>query len=425
MKQLKTVFQFEFTNYLKRKPFILITIGLMVLMSLFLCWPRISESIGNANNAETPEKETKQILLLDQTEGLAGSAEYYNAAFQNSGKEFIDSALSRAEAEQKVDQGEYSEAILLEGPLQYTRIVKNIGMYDSFDELFGEVMLSHYRSYTLSSFQVPQEDISAFLSATVENEVVTTISGKDQSQNFFYTYLLIFALYFAILMYGQFVSSSVATEKSTRAMEILITSAKPKSLMFGKVFGAGLAGLTQLLLILGAGYLSYNLNASYFIDNSIVQSIFGMPMATLLYILLFFVLGFFIYAFLYAALASLVNRMEELNTATMPVTFMFMIAFFIVMFSMMQGNVDSLLMQICSYFPLTSPMAMFVRISMGEVTSVQIILSIGILILSTIGIGMLAAAIYRMGVLLYGTPPKPKEILRMLKAHRNTEAEKS
>jgi ABC-2 type transport system permease protein len=245
-----------------------------------------------------------------------------------------------------------------------------------------------------------------------------TAEGKDQMQNFFYTYILIFLLYFAIIVYGQLVASSVATEKSSRAMELLITSANTKSLMFGKVLGASLAGMLQLVLVLGSAYLFYNLNASYYTDSDIVRSIFAMPLSMLLYTLLFFVLGFLLYAFLYASLASLVSRMEELSTVIMPVTFLFVFAFMVVMFSMSGGKVDSPLMALCSFIPFTSPMAMFTRIAMGEVAAWQIVASIALLIVSTVGVGILAAKIYRLGVLLYGTPPKPNQIIRMLKAEK-------
>ncbi len=154
---------------------------------------------------------------------------------------------------------------------------------------------------------------------------------------------------------------------------------------------------------------------SYFKNNEIVKSIFDMPLSILLYALLFFFLGYFIYAFLYGALGSLVSRMEELNQAVMPVTFLFLIAFFIVIFSMTSGNVDNAAMIVCSYIPLTSPMAMFVRIAMGNVAAWEIVLSVAILVASTVGIGFLAAAIYRIGVLLYGKSPKPKEIFAMLR----------
>lgn len=141
-------------------------------------------------------------------------------------------------------------------------------------------------------------------------------------------------------------------------------------------------------------------------------------MFMLLYNLLFFVFGFLLYAFLYASLASLVSRMEEMATVIMPVTFLCIITFMIVMMSMSTGSVDSPLMVACSFIPFTSPMAMFTRIAMGDVAPWQIALSVVILIGSTIGIGILAASIYRLGVLLYGTPPKPNQIFRMLKANR-------
>ena len=126
-------------------------------------------------------------------------------------------------------------------------------------------------------------------------------------------------------------------------------------------------------------------------------------------------LGFFIYAFLFGALGSLANRSEDVNTLVLPVTMLFVVAFLVVMTSMGSGTVDSPLMVVCSYIPFTSPMAMFTRIAMGSVAAWEIILSVAILIATTIGVGYLSAAIYRVGVLLYGKPPKLSELFRILK----------
>ena len=289
-------------------------------------------------------------------------------------------------------------------------------MNDRFSYQLENAMLHRYKQLSFGAYGISDGEVDSILNASVTGTV--RIIGKDQMENFFYTYILIFVLYFAIILYGQLVASSVATEKSSRAMELLITSTDPRSLMFGKVLGTSLAGFLQLALILGSAYLFYNLNASYYTDVAIIQSIFAIPLSMLLYNLLFFVFGFLLYAFLYASLASLVSRMEELSTVIMPVTFLCIIAFMIVMFSMSAGSVDNLLMVACSFIPFTSPMAMFTRIAMGDVASWQIALSVTILIGSTIGVGLLAASIYRLGVLLYGTPPKPNQIIRMLKANR-------
>lgn len=128
--------------------------------------------------------------------------------------------------------------------------------------------------------------------------------------------------------------------------------------------------------------------------------------------LVFFVLGFFIYAFLYGAIGSTATKLEDINTSVMPITFLFIIAFFVVIFSMSSGNTDNMLMKICSYVPFTSPMAMFTRICMSTVAWYEIAISIAVLVGSTIGIGFISAKIYRIGVLLYGTTPKISSVLK-------------
>lgn len=121
---------------------------------------------------------------------------------------------------------------------------------------------------------------------------------------------------------------------------------------------------------------------------------------------------------MYGALASLASRLEDMNTLVMPVTFMMIISFMVTIFSMI-GNVDSVLMKVVSFIPFTSPMAMFTRIAMGSVSTVEIIISVVILIVTTVGIGYLAAAIYKIGVLMYGKPPKLNELFRALKNNKS------
>jgi ABC-2 type transport system permease protein len=208
------------------------------------------------------------------------------------------------------------------------------------------------------------------------------------------------------------VATNVATEKSSRAMELLVTSAKPTAMMFGKVLASCIAGLIQLIAIFGSALLFYNVNKAAWGDNMIIQSIFNIPVDLFVYMLVFFILGFLIYAFLYGAIGSTASKLEDINTSVMPITFLFIIAFFVVIFSMSSGELDTILMKVCSYIPFTSPMAMFTRLCMSTVAWYEIAISITILVGSTIGIGILSAKIYRVGVLLYGTPPKIGTIMK-------------
>ena len=198
-------------------------------------------------------------------------------------------------------------------------------------------------------------------------------------------------------------------------MELLITSAKPTSMMFGKVISSCIAGLVQITAIFGTAFVCYNINKEQWADKQMIASIFNIPASILVYMLVFFLLGFLIYAFLYGAVGSTASKLEDINTSVMPITMLFIIAFIVVVFSLSSGNVDNMLMKICSYIPFTSPMAMFTRIAMSTVPVYEIAISIVILIVSVIATGIVSAKIYRAGVLLYGTTPKISTILKLLK----------
>ena len=217
-----------------------------------------------------------------------------------------------------------------------------------------------------------------------------------------------------ILMYGQMIATNVANEKSSRTMELLVTSVNTHAMIFGKVLASCLVGFLQLGVIFGSSILFFNLNKGFWADDMIISSIFNPPPA----LLLFFFLGFLVYAFLYGAVGSTVSRLEDVNTAVMPVTMLFMISFFLVLIPLAGGNVESTLIKVCSFVPFTAPMAMFTRIGMSSVPPIEIAVSVMILALSALLIGFLSARIYRAGVLLYGVKPTPAQIIAMLKKEK-------
>lgn len=418
MKQFLNILHFEFSDYLKNKIFVGITLVMVVVVAGVLFFPRISTLWTTPNTVEpnpqpSPGNETKAtVLLVDQSgQDPETSRQYFQNVWMH--KDIQLSSLGMEELKEAVNTDRASAAIVLHSPTNYTYIVKNVGMYDSPRGEMNQLLLEKHRFDRLSALGLTPEQASGVLYTQIEGEVVQT--GKDQMSNFFYTYILIFALYMAIMLYGQLVATGVASEKSSRAMELLITSANPTSLMFGKVLGSGLAGLLQMVVILGSSFVSFNFTKSDWEGNPIVNSIFNMPVEILLFTILFFLLGFFIYAFLYGAVGSLVSKVEDINTAVMPITFTFIGAFMVSMFSMSSGNVETMLMKVASFVPFTSPMAMFVRIAMGEPSGIEVAVSVAILVASTIGVGILSAKIYRVGVLLYGKTPKLSSILKSLK----------
>lgn len=429
MKQFSTILKFELRGYLKNKIFVGITVFLALLIAVIMFFPRITEAVSSDNGTVSEENvdtenggntsggavdsENDRIMLIsaedNDVQHLIESA--FSEAFTDYDVQLSDKNIDDIKA--SVTGGEAECAFVFDSLTSYTYYVDNLSMYDSNTEIADTLLENVCRMNAMLEAGIEPDAAASLMNVQIENETVSL--GKDQMQNFFYTYIMIFALYMVILLYGQMVATNVATEKSSRAMEVLITSASPTSMMFGKVIASCIAGLLQLIAVFGSAVLFYNLNLSYWSDNMIIASIFDMPISLLGYMLLFFILGFFIYAFMFGAIGSTASKLEDINTSVMPVTLVFIASFIIVMLSMSSGSVDSTLMKVCSFVPFTSPMAMFTRIAMSTVPLWQIITSAVVLVASASLIGVIAAKIYRVGVLMYGTSPKPSAIIKAIK----------
>ncbi|MDE6385940.1 MAG: ABC transporter permease [Eubacterium sp.] len=411
MKQFGKILKFELKNYLANKVFVGITLVLVVLIAAVLFFPRIAESFNSADDASAADNLPIMLIAGDNEESNETIREAFSSVFTD--YEIIIAENNSESIKQQITDGYAECAFVMNSLTSYTYYVNNLSMYDTNTTAADEVLQNIYRMSAMIQNGMSAEDTQEILSLQIEHETLSI--GKDQMQNFFYTYIMIFALYMVILLYGQMVATNVATEKSSRAMEVLITSAKPTSMMFGKVIASCLAGLIQLVAVFGSALLLFNLNKAYWGDNAIVSSIFNIPTSLLIYMLIFFLLGFFIYAFMYGAIGSTASKLEDINTSVMPVTMLFIIAFFVVVFSLSSGAVDNTLLKVCSYIPFTSPMAMFTRIAMSTVSFYEIAISIAILIISAVGIGIISAKIYRVGVLLYGTTPKIGTVLKLIR----------
>ena len=421
MKQFSKILNFELNGYLKNKIFVGITLFIVLVIAVVMFAPRFLSSDTDSsaavaddsvNHANADNIDDSVIYLKADNIDDSHVINYCltNAFVGNSVKN-VDYDIDKIEKD--IENGVVKFAVVMNTPTSFTFYTNNLSINDEYNVgIVKDALAKSYQLNTLVSNGVSVDKAAEAMNVNITYD--TKSIGKDQVSSFFYTYIMIFALYVVILLYGQMVATNVATEKSSRAMEVLITSAKPTSMMFGKVLASCIAGLIQLILVFGSALLCYNLNKSYWGDNQLIQSLFDIPPELLAYMLVFFVLGFLLYAFMFGAIGSTATKLEDINTSTMPVMFMFIAAFVVVMTSMTSGDMDSTLIVACSYIPFTSPMAMFTRIALSTVDWYEIVISIAVLILSVIGTGVLSAKIYRVGVLLYGTTPKIGTVIKSL-----------
>ena len=408
MKQFGKILKFELKGYMRNKVFVGFTIFLVVAIAIVMFIPNIITAFESDDEGDVTPTDLPTMLVYAEDKNLSAIVkEYFGNAFVDYNVKVAEGSVD--ELKNDIISGNAECAFVMNSASSYTYYVNNLSMYDMNTEVAYTVHQEVYRINAMVQNGLTPEQAGEIMSVQIESGTETL--GKDQMQNFFYTYIMIFALYMVILLYGQMVATNVATEKSSRAMEVLVTSAKPTSMMFGKVLASCIAGFSQLVLVFGTAILLYNVNKEA-LSNPLIASIFDIPIELFIYLIVFFVLGFLIYAFMFGAIGSTASKLEDINTSVMPITFLFIIAFMVVMFSMGSGSVDNTAMLVCSYIPFTSPMAMFTRICMITVAWYEIAISIAILIGSTVGIGVLSAKSYRVGVLLYGMPPKFSTIMK-------------
>ena len=408
MKQFGKVLKFELWGYLKNKIFVGITIFLVLAITLVMFLPNIIEFF--VPSGDTADSDKPIMIVYSENEELSEFAkEYFDNAFTGYNVQVATGKLD--DVKNKITSGEAECAFVMKDFSSYTYYVDNLSMYDSNTETANTVLQEVYRADMMIQSGLSAEQVGEIMSVNIESK--TEMLGKNQAQNYLYTYIMIIALYMVIVLYGQMVATNVASEKSSRAMEVLVTSVDPTSMMFGKVLASCIAGFSQIFLVFGTAILFYNVNKAS-LSNPIIASIFNIPVELFIYLIIFFILGFLIYAFLYGAIGSTASKLEDVNTSVLPISILFIAAFMVVSFSMTSGSVDNTLMKVCSYIPFTSPMAMFTRICMSTVAWYKIVISMLILVVSTVGIGIISAKIYRVGVLLYGTPPTLTNIFKMV-----------
>ena len=251
------------------------------------------------------------------------------------------------------------------------------------------------------------------------NAVRVTEGEKKGSagQTFFVGYIMMFVLYMTILMYGTFVLRSVVEEKSSRVVEILISSVKPFELMAGKIFGISLVGFTQYLIWVFFGLLFFSFRES--ILSAFIElpagfpSLPTIPPMVFVYFILFFILGYLLYSALFAAVGSITNNESESRSYMIPILMPLIIP--MLMMGYIIGNPDSPITTFLSLFPFTSPTVMLTRICVSSPPFIEIAGSVLILIITIIAEIWVVAKIYRVGILMYGKKPSIGEILKWIK----------
>ncbi|HXD53747.1 MAG TPA: ABC transporter permease [Solirubrobacteraceae bacterium] len=211
------------------------------------------------------------------------------------------------------------------------------------------------------------------------------------------------ALFMMLVFFGQALAQSVTEEKSSRVVELLLTTVPPRHLLAGKVLGVGLLGLALLFVPSLAALAAGNLAGGVGLPSA-------APEAVAL-ILLWFVLGYVLYSVAFAAVGALVSRQEDLNTAMLPVNAVLIVAFYLALF-VVNDNPNGTLARVAAFVPPLSPMLVPARVVLGDMTVLGLAAAVALDLLATVGIVVLAGRAYERAILRIGAPLKLRRLLR-------------
>lgn len=428
MNKTLLIIQREYSSRVKKKSFLLTTflvplffIGMYVLM-FYLTKKSFEESnttvyvIDQEGSIAKELKDNKNITYKVATESLEASIKNLKKDDENRSLLIIPKDFYESQHIELLSAGK-----------------SNIGTQSEIKNKLSEIVRNHqYAKLGINISTIEGINDKIIVSA---KEITDTGDAKESHTEIAMgiSMALSVLIYLSLFLYGAQVMRGVIEEKTSRIVEVIISSVKPFQLMMGKIFGIGLVGITQFALWIAlttaltgvatalifnggdANGIASEVNQeviaqakSGFDINSALASIDFPLLITCFFI--FFLGGYFLYSALFAAVGSAVDSETEATQFTMPITMPLLLTY-ILSFGVLVNDPHGTVATWLSFIPFTSPIAMLVRIPFG-VPIWQIAVSVGILIAAFLVTTLFAARIYRVGILMYGKKASLKEIMK-------------
>ena len=421
-RKLATVLRREYLSRVRTRAFWISTLLVPVLVAAFSVLPSLlvtttggSYTIALVTGDEALAAELQRVLSARdaQDTGLVGKLDIALRPVAPAS----DAAAQRAALKRRVLAKELSAVVVLPdgildggGPEYISTNVSAFRVMGRMERAVAEAVTRQ----RLARTGFPADRVDA-VTKPVAMEAVRIApdlseSRKDASEkSFLLSYVLTFLLYMTMIFYGYYVMRGVLEEKSSRVVEVVVANLRPTELMFGKIFGIGAVGLTQ-----------YAIWVMALLNMAVVGSLFGSSLtegraayvspSLLFFFVLFFVLGYFQYAACYAAVGAAFNTEEEAQQMQMLVSMVLALSF-VLMFPVM-ANPDAPWSVALSLIPIFSPVLFFLRMTIQSPPAWQTALCLALLLGSVLALARFTAAVYRVGILMYGKKPTLREIVQ-------------
>lgn len=413
MNKFWTVLSHTYTNKIRSRSFIISTIILILALNVVMHISDIMKSFTHDGH--------EKIAVLDQTKDTYGLlAKQIKAMDNNISVESF--TKNEASAKKAAANGDIDGYLIIQngqdGLPEATFKAKDLTNSDTITALNRAMQQVKMMEATQKLGIDPQKLAKVYAPVTFHKEALNKDSKTEAEMGSAMTlvYLVNLILYISILTFGMMIAMEIATEKSSRVMEIIISSVSPVTQMMGKIIGVGLLGITQYIVLFAAVY-----GVNKFIgsgdqggtDEMVFGAVKNIPISLAVYAIVFFLLGYFLYATLFATIGSLINRVEETNQAVTPVTMLAVAAFMVSIFGL--NSPDSTFITVMSFVPFFTPVIMFLRVGLLEVPIWQVLTGIGINVVCIAILIWVGISVYKGGVLLYSSGSVLKSMRKAIK----------
>lgn len=403
MNQIKTVFGYTFRDAVRKKAFKVSTIIMLLLVLILSLIPKVVSYFSTDDAKDTVYEEYTCYYIDDQNliDGAIDALAAYMPGIEiNKGEQ-----AKFEEYRAQISENKNLTIISVSEKNNIPSITITTGnfMSEISPDTITEALSKTYAANSLTKLGF---DENAIKLAQLELPYTYDLAGNMNISNYGIGIMLTMLIFFAIYYYGYGVSMSVATEKTSKVMETLVVSAKPSKILIGKCLAMGAVGLLQFSSIIA--FSAACIKAFIPSDFTII----GMPISfsaftvkSALLIILYFILGYSLYAVLNSVCGASVSKIEDLNSAMMPVMLIALMSFYFGYISAITGG-EGILTKLAMYLPFSSPFIMPFKLLNGNVGAIDLIISIILMIIFIIFFTYISIKIYSASVLNYGKKQK-------------------
>jgi len=423
MLKILAVIKREYLQIVRTKGFIIGTVLGPVLMSLFIVVPVLMSLVAVDQQEKLGIIDSSGQIFADLENKLNtytlkdGSLRYLLEEYQSGGNvEDLQESLNQKVLAKELNAYVYIPKDIIEGG-EAEYVAEHVSDFEknrSLNNALNSVIIEK----RLKGEDINPQLIGRLMMPVRLNTKKVTARGveEDSGGTFIVAYFLVLILYMTLIFYGQAILRGVIEEKNSRVVEIVLSSLRPFQLMAGKIVGIAAVGFTQYAIWTVFGILLATQGGALargFFPQAQDFPIPSIPPYVFVYFVLYFVLGYFLFSTLFAAIGSMVNSEKEAQQLMMPVMMLLIIPLLLIMFVI--RSPDSTLSVTLSLFPFFTPMLMLLRICILLPPFTQIFASIVLLTLTILFMIWFSGKIYRVGILMYGKPPSPREIFKWVR----------